>query len=48
MMYTTTKHVLGSNDTCKFTINVKTNSHAWVKYAVVVLLAVVLRFLCCG
>lgn len=48
MMYTTSKRPLGANDSCKFTINVTTNSYAWVKYAVVVLLAVALRFLCCA
>lgn len=47
MMYTT-KHALGSNDTCKFTINVTTNSYAWVKYTLVAMLAVALRFLCCA
>ena len=47
-MYTTTKRALGSNDTCKFTINVTTNSCTWVKYAVVAVLVIALRFLCCA
>lgn len=48
MMYTTSKRPLGANDFCKFTINVTTNSYAWVKYVALALAVVAVRFLCCA
>lgn len=38
----------GVNGYDPYKINVTTPSHAWVKYAVVALLVIALRFLCCA
>lgn len=48
-MYTnTSRSPLGANWDTREKIHIHTNSDAWVKYVVVALLAVAIRFLCCG